>query len=142
MALQRTLSIVKPDATEAGNAGAIIARLQQEGFAVKALRQLHLTREQAEGFYHVHAARSFFGELVEFMSRGPMVVMALEREDAIAKYRDVIGATDPAKAADGTIRKLYGKNVGENAVHGSDAVETAAVEIAYFFAGLDVRPMA
>ena len=90
----------------------------------------------------MHAARSFFGELVEFMSRGPIVVMALEREDAIAKYRDVIGATDPAKAADGTIRKLYGKNVGENAVHGSDAVETAAVEIAYFFAGLDVRPMA
>lgn len=142
MALQRTLSIVKPDAMEAGHSGAIIARLQQEGFAVKGMRQLHLTKEQAEGFYAVHRERPFFGELVEFMSRGPIVVMALEREDAIAKYRDVIGATDPGKAADGTIRKLYGKSVGENAVHGSDAVETAAVEIGYFFAGMDVRPTA
>ncbi len=140
MSLQRTLSIIKPDATEAGKAGAIIARLQEEGFAVAGMRQLHMTRAQAEGFYEIHRDRPFYGELVEFMSRGPIVVMALEREDAIAKYRDVIGATDPAKAADGTIRKLYGKDVGENAVHGSDAPQTAAREIGFFFAGCDVRP--
>lgn len=140
MTLQRTLSIIKPDATEAGKAGAIIARLQEEGFLIAGMRQLHMTRAQAEGFYDIHRERPFFGELVEFMSRGPIVVMALEREDAIAKYREVIGATDPAKAEEGTIRKLYGKNVGENAVHGSDAPETAAREIGYFFAGCDVRP--
>lgn len=140
MARERTLSIIKPDATEAGKAGAIIARLQEEGFAIVGMRQLHMTRAQAEGFYEIHRERPFFGELVEFMSRGPIVVMALERDDAIAKYRDVIGATDPGKAAEGTIRKLYGKNVGENAVHGSDATETAAREIGYFFAGCDVRP--
>jgi len=142
MATQRTLSIIKPDAMEAEKAGAIIARLQEEGFAIKGMRQLHMTRAQAEGFYEVHKDRPFFGELVEFMSRGPIVVMALERDDAIAKYREVIGATDPAKAAEGTIRKLYGKDVGENACHGSDAPETAAREIGYFFAGCDVRPTA
>lgn len=142
MALQRTLSIIKPDAMEAGKAGAIIARLQEEGFTICAMRQLHLSRAQAEGFYAVHRERPFFGELVEFMSRGPIVVMALEREDAIAKYREVIGATDPAKADEGTIRKLYGTDVGENACHGSDAPETAAVEIGYFFAGMDARPTA
>jgi nucleoside-diphosphate kinase len=142
MALQRTLSIIKPDAMEAGKAGAIIARLQEEGFDVKALRRIHLTRAQAEGFYDVHRERPFFGELVEFMSRGPIIVMALERDDAISKYREVIGATDPAKADDGTIRKLYGKDVGENAVHGSDAPETAQNEIAYFFPGYEVRPTA
>ena len=124
---------------EAGKAGAIIARLQEEGFAIKGMRQLQLTREQAEGFYEVHRARPFFDELVSFMSRGPIVVMALEAEEAIAKYRDVIGATDPLKAAPGTIRKLYGKNVGENAVHGSDGSETAAAEIGYFFPGYEVR---
>lgn len=140
MTLQRTLSIIKPDAMEAGHAGAIIARLQKEGFQIKGMRQLHMTRAQAEGFYDVHRERGFFGELVEFMSRGPIVVMALEREDAINKYREVIGATDPAKADEGTIRKLYGKDVGENAVHGSDAPETAAREIGYFFPGCDVRP--
>ncbi len=142
MALERTLSIVKPDAMETGKAGAIIARLQEEGFLVKAMRQMHLTRRQAEGFYEVHRARPFFDELCTFMSRGPIVVMALEREDAIAKYRDVIGATDPAKAAPGTIRKLYGKNVGENAVHGSDSAANAAIEIAFFFPGYDVKPTA
>lgn len=140
MTLQRTLSIIKPDATEAGKAGAIIARLQEEGFLIAGMRQLHMTRAQAEGFYDIHRERPFFGELVEFMSRGPIVVIALERDDAIAKYRDVIGATDPAKADEGTIRQLYGTNVGENAVHGSDAPETAAREIGYFFAGCDVRP--
>ncbi len=142
MAKQRTLSIIKPDAMEAGHAGAMIARLEAEGFDVLGMKRLHLTRPQAEGFYAVHRERSFFGELVEFMSRGPIVVMALEREDAIAKYREVIGATDPGKAAEGTLRKLYGKNVGENAAHGSDAPETASGEIAYFFTGYEVRPTA
>jgi nucleoside-diphosphate kinase len=125
---------------EAGKAGAIIARLQEAGFAVQGMRQLQLTRAQAEGFYDVHRGKGFFDELCAFMSRGPIVVMALEAEDAIAKYREVIGATDPKKAAPGTIRALYGKDVGENAVHGSDSVENAAREIGYFFAGCDVRP--
>jgi nucleoside-diphosphate kinase len=138
MAVERTLSIIKPDSMEANKAGAIIARLQDEGFAIKGMRMLHLTRAQAEGFYEIHRGKPFFEELVVFMSRGPIVVMALEAEDAIAKYREVIGATDPAKAADGTIRKLYGTHVGENAVHGSDAPETAAVEIGYFFPGYAV----
>jgi nucleoside-diphosphate kinase len=137
MAIERTLSIIKPDAVEKHKVGAIIARLEDEGFAIRALKQIHLTRRQAEGFYAEHAGRGFFEELVTFMSRGPIVVMALEREDAIAKYREVIGATDPGKAADGTIRKLYGSNVGENAVHGSDKPATAAREVAYFFSGLE-----
>jgi len=122
-----------------GKAGEIIARLQKEGFVIRAMRQLHLSLEQAAGFYEVHRGKPFFDELIEFMSRGPIVVMALEAENAIEKYREVIGATDPAKAADGTIRKLYGTHVGENAVHGSDAPETATQEIAYFFAGYEVR---
>ncbi len=138
MSTQRTLSIIKPDAVEARKTGAIIARLEEEGFVVKGMKRIHLTRAQAEGFYAEHAGRGFFDELVTFMSRGPIVVMALEREDAIVKYREVIGATDPAKAADGTIRKLYGANVGENAVHGSDKPETAAREIGYFFGGYEV----
>jgi nucleoside-diphosphate kinase len=142
MALERTLSIIKPDAVEKGRAGDILARLEREGFVVKALKRIHLTRLEAEGFYAEHRARGFFDELCTFMSRSPIVVMALEREDAVAKYRDVIGATDPAKAADGTIRKLHGANVGENAVHGSDKVATAAREIAYFFAGYEVNPTA
>jgi nucleoside-diphosphate kinase len=142
MALERTLSIIKPDAVEKGRAGDIIARLEGEGFVVKALKRIHLTRLEAEGFYAEHRARGFFDELCTFMSRSPIVVMALEREDAVAKYRDVIGATDPAKAAEGTIRKLHGANVGENAVHGSDKLATAAREIAYFFAGYEVNPTA
>ena len=142
MAKERTLAIIKPDAMEAARAGAIIARIQEAGFTVCGMKQIHLTLAQAEGFYEVHRARPFFGELTSFMSRGPVVVMALEAEGAIAKWREVIGATDPAKAADGTIRKLYGKDVGENAVHGSDATETAAGEIAYFFPGYEVRPPA
>ncbi len=135
MALQRTLSIIKPDAVEKQHTGKIIDRLLNEGFRIVAMKQMHLSRAEAEGFYYVHRERPFFGELTEFMSRGPIVVMVLEREDAIAKYREVIGATDPAKAADGTLRKLYGTNVGENALHGSDAEETAKFEIGYFFAG-------
>ena len=142
MALERTLSIVKPDAVEKQKEGAIIARLQEEGFRVVALKRIHLTRAQAEGFYAEHAGRGFFDELCSFMSRGPIVVMALEREDAVAKYREVIGATNPANAAEGTIRKLYGANVGENAVHGSDKTSTAAREIGYFFAGYEAAPTA
>ena len=140
MALQRTFAIIKPDAMEAGHAGKILDRIITDGFTVLGMRQVHLTRAQAEGFYAVHRERPFFDELVTFMSRSPIVVLALETEDAVNKWRTVIGATDPAKADDGTIRKLYGKDLGENAVHGSDATETAAVEIGYFFPGYDVRP--
>src|SRR4051794_18624646 len=129
MALERTLSIVKPDAVEKHKAGAILARLEQEGFVVKAMKRIHLKRAEAEGFYAEHKGRGFFDELVTFMSRSPIIVIALEREDAVAKYREVIGATDPAKAAEGTIRKLYGASVGENAAHGSDSAASAAREI-------------
>jgi nucleoside-diphosphate kinase len=142
MAIQRTLSMIKPDAMEKNYGGAILARFQQEGFKVVALKHMHLTRGQAEGFYAEHKARGFFGELCEFMSRSPIFVICLEREDAIAKYREVIGATDPAKAADGTIRKLFGASVGENAVHGSDSEASAAREIAYYFAGYEAAPTA
>ncbi len=125
---------------EAGHAGAIISRIIEAGFAIKGMRQLHLTLPQAQGFYAVHRERPFFAELTQFMSRSPIVVLALEAEDAVNRWREVIGATDPAKAAEGTIRKLFGKDVGENAVHGSDAPETAANEIAYFFPGYEVPP--
>lgn len=138
MATQRTLSIIKPDAVEAGHQGAIIKRLQEEGFKILALRQLTLTRRQAEGFYAVHRDRPFFAELCDFMTRGPIAVMALERDDAVQHYRKVIGATDPAKAEPGTVRKQYGRNVSENAVHGSDSEENGRLECAYFFAGLEL----
>ena len=141
MPIQRTLSIIKPDAVEKQKIGAIVERLEKEGFKVAAMKRLHLTLDQARGFYAVHRERPFFGELTKFMSRGPIVVMALERENAIQKYRDVIGATDPKKAADGTLRKAYGTDVGENALHGSDAPETAQTEIAYFFAGFELGPL-
>ena len=142
MALERTLAIVKPDAMEARKGGAILARIEEEGLVVCGLRQLHLTRAQAEGFYDVHRERPFFAELTAFMSRGPILVMALEADGAIDKWRAVIGATDPAKAGAGTIRKLYGSHVGENAVHGSDGSDTAAREIGYFFPGYEVHPTA
>ena len=135
MAIQRTLCIIKPDSVEKRKQGAIVQRLLDEDFRVVAMRQIHLTKKQAEGFYAVHKDRPFFAELVTFMTRGPVVVVALERENAVQHYRDVIGATDPAKAADGTIRKLFGSNVGENAVHGSDSEENGRIECAYFFAG-------
>ena len=138
MATQRTLSIIKPDAVEKGLQGSIIGRLQEEGFTILGLRQLSLTRKQAEGFYAVHRERPFFQELCEFMSRGSIVVMALERDNAVQHYRKVIGATDPAKADAGTIRKLYGASVSENAVHGSDSEENGRIECAYFFAGLEL----
>jgi nucleoside-diphosphate kinase len=142
MAVERTLSIIKPDAVEKKMAGAILALLEESGFSVVACKRMHLSRNVAEGFYAVHNARPFFGELVEFMTRSPVFVAVLEREDAVAQYRKVMGATDPAKADGGTIRKLYGANVGENAVHGSDSLENARNEIAYFFPASEVAPVA
>lgn len=142
MAVERTFSIIKPDAVEKNKAGAILALLEENGFKILACKRMHLTRPVAEGFYAVHKARPFFGELVEFMTRGPVFVSVLERENAVAEYRKVMGATDPAKAEPGTIRKLYGGNVGENAVHGSDSLENAKIEIAYFFASSEVAPVA
>src|SRR5688500_15007146 len=135
MAIERTLSILKPDTVEKNKIGEVIALIEKAGLKVIAAKMAHLSRPQAEGFYAVHRERKFFGELVEFMTRGPVVVSVLEGENAIAKYRELMGATDPAKAVANTIRKAYGANVGENAVHGSDAVETAQVEIRYFFPG-------
>ncbi|MBX3258701.1 MAG: nucleoside-diphosphate kinase [Labilithrix sp.] len=142
MAVERTLSIIKPDAVEKNKAGAILALLEESGFKILACKRTHLTRQVAEGFYAVHKARPFFGELVEFMTRSPVFVAVLEREDAVAQYRKVMGATDPAKADAGTIRKLYGANVGENAVHGSDSLDNAKIEIAYFFPASEVAPAA
>lgn len=133
MAIERTLSILKPDAVEQALIGKIIARFEEEGLRIAALRKILLSRTQAKAFYAVHAARPFYGELVEFMTRSPVVVMVLEGEDAIARNREVMGATDPEKADPGTIRDLYGTNVGENAVHGSDSPDNAAIEIAFFF---------
>jgi nucleoside-diphosphate kinase len=138
MAVERTFSIIKPDATERNLTGAINAMIEKAGLRIIAQKRLRMTREQAETFYAVHRERPFFKELVEFMTSGPVVVQVLEGDNAIAKYRDVMGATDPAKAADGTIRKHHGRSVGENSVHGSDARETAAQEIAQFFAGNEI----
>lgn len=133
MAVERTFSIIKPDATERNLTGAINALIEQAGLRIVAQKRVRIAREQAEKFYAVHKARPFFGELVDFMVSGPVVVQVLEGENAIAKYREVMGATDPAKAAANTIRKLHAKSIGENSVHGSDAPETAAMEIAQFF---------
>ncbi len=138
MAIERTFSIIKPDATARNLTGAVNALIEQSGLRIVAQRRVRITREQAETFYAVHRARPFFGELVDFMISGPVVVQVLEGENAIAKYRDIMGATDPAKAAAGTIRKLHARSIGENSVHGSDAAETAANEIAQFFAGNDI----
>jgi nucleoside-diphosphate kinase len=138
MAVERTFSILKPDATERNLTGAINAIIEQAGLRIVAQRRVRITRVEAEAFYAVHKARPFFGELVDFMISGPVVVQVLEGENAIAKYRDIMGATDPAKAAPGTIRKLHAKSIGENSVHGSDAADTAAKEIAQFFAGNDI----
>jgi nucleoside-diphosphate kinase len=140
MATERTLCIIKPDAVEKKKTGAILARLEESGFNILALKRMHLAKGVAEGFYAVHKARPFFGELVEFMTRSPVVVAVLERDNAVAEYRNVMGATDPKKAAKGTIRDLWGSNVGENAVHGSDSLENARIEIAYFFAASKVAP--
>ncbi len=138
MATERTLSIIKPDATRKNLVGKIIARFEEEGLRIAAVRKVHLSRPEAEGFYAVHRARPFFGELVEFMTSGPCVLMVLEGEGAVLKNRDLMGATNPANAAPGTLRKLYAESIGENAVHGSDSVENAAIEVAWFFRGTEV----
>ncbi|MFZ0072612.1 MAG: nucleoside-diphosphate kinase [Xanthobacteraceae bacterium] len=134
MAIERTFSIIKPDATARNLTGAINAMIEHAGLRIVAQKRLNISKAEAERFYAVHRERPFFGELVAFMTSGPVVVQVLEGEGAIAKYRDVMGATDPAKAAAGTIRKAHAKSIGENSVHGSDAPETAAKEIAQFFA--------
>jgi nucleoside-diphosphate kinase len=133
-----TFGIVKPDAVRAGKTGAVIQRILDDGFKVRGLKLIHMTRQQAEGFYAVHRERPFFSGLTEFMSSGPCVVMALQKESAVKAWRDLMGATDPAKADAGTLRKEFGGSVGENAVHGSDSDENAAIEIAYFFSRLEL----
>jgi nucleoside-diphosphate kinase len=138
MAVERTFSIIKPDATQRNLTGAINALIEQAGLRIIAQKRLRMSRAEAETFYAVHRERPFFGELVEFMTSGPVVVQVLEGENAIAKYREIMGATDPAKAAAGTIRKLHARSVGENSVHGSDAPETAATEISQFFSGNEI----
>ena len=138
MSLERTFSIIKPDATTRNLTGAINAMIEQAGLRVVAQKRVRITRGQAETFYAVHRERPFFRELVDFMISGPVVVQVLEGEDAIARYRDVMGATDPAKAAPGTIRKVHARSIGENSVHGSDAPATAATEISQFFAGNEI----
>jgi nucleoside-diphosphate kinase len=140
MPQERTLCIIKPDAVEKRKAGAILQCIEEGGFHILALRMMHLTRDEAESFYDIHRQRSFFSELIRFMTRSPVVIALLEREDAVARWRDLMGATDPAKATPGTIRKLFGSNVGENATHGSDSPENAKREIAFFFAGREVSP--
>ena len=136
--LQRTLAIVKPDGVKNGVAGHVIARIEKEGFRIVAMRLHHLSRAEAEGFYAVHKERPFFGGLVAFMTSGPVVLMCLERDDAIATWREIMGATDPAKAAPGTIRKLYATDIEKNVSHGSDAPETAAFELGWFFRGCEL----
>ena len=138
MAVQRTFSIIKPDATERNLTGAVNAVIEKAGLRIVGQRRIQMTQAQAERFYAVHSERPFFGELVEFMTSGPVVVQVLEGENAVAKYREVMGATNPADAAEGTIRKLYAKSIGENSVHGSDSDENAAIEIAQFFSEADI----
>jgi len=138
MAIEHTFSIIKPDATARNLTGAINAMIEGAGLRIVAQRRTRITREQAETFYAVHRERPFFRELVEFMTSGPVVVQVLEGENAIARYREIMGATDPAKAAPGTIRKVHAKSLGENSVHGSDAPDTAQQEIAQFFSGNDI----
>lgn len=135
--MQHTLTILKPDTVKAGNAGSVISMIEESGFRIRAARMLRLSTGQAEGFYEVHRERPFFRDLVTFMTEGPVVVMALEAEDAIQRLRDLMGATDPAKADPDTVRRRFGTNIERNAIHGSDAPETAEVEIAYFFSQLE-----
>ena len=138
MAIERTFSIIKPDATQRNLTGAVNALIEQAGLRIVAQKRVRITREQAQTFYAVHRERPFFGELVEFMISGPVVVQVLEGENAIAKNREVMGATDPKKASPGTIRREYADSIGENSVHGSDAPATAAIEIAQFFSGNEI----
>jgi nucleoside-diphosphate kinase len=138
MTTERTFAIIKPDAVAKGVAGQILARIEQAGFTVRGLRLTHLSKREAEGFYAVHRARPFFGALTDFMSSGPCIVLALEAPDAIRKWRTLMGATDPAKADAGTLRREFGANIENNATHGSDAPETAAFELGYFFRGMEI----
>ncbi len=138
MAIERTFSIIKPDATERNLTGAVNAMIEQAGLRIIAQKRVRITKDQAETFYAVHKARPFFGELVDFMISAPVVVQVLEGDNAVVKYREIMGATNPESAAEGTIRKLYAKSIGENSVHGSDAPDTAAKEIAQFFSGNEI----
>ena len=137
--MERTFAIIKPDAVRAQHAGAILSRIEHAGFRVVAMRLQHLTKAEAEGFYAVHAQRPFFGSLTDFMSSGPCVLLCLEAPDAIKRWRTLMGATDPAKADSGTLRKEFGQSIEFNATHGSDAPETAAFELGYFFRGMELR---
>ncbi|GAB7022853.1 nucleoside-diphosphate kinase [Salidesulfovibrio brasiliensis] len=137
MTVETTLSIIKPDAVEAGNIGGILKMITDSGLKIKAMKMIQLSQKEAEGFYAVHKERPFFGELVEFMTSGPVVVSILEGENAISRYRELMGATNPEQAEEGTIRKAYATNIQNNAVHGSDAPETAKVETAYFFSSIE-----
>lgn len=137
--MERTFAIIKPDAVRKKLAGQILARIEGAGFVVRALRMIHMTKAEAEGFYAVHRERPFFNGLTDFMSSGPCIVMCLEAPDAIRKWRDLMGATDPAKAEPGTLRKEFGASIDNNATHGSDAPETAAFELGYFFRGMELR---
>jgi nucleoside-diphosphate kinase len=137
--MQKTFAIIKPDAVAAGNAGKILSMIEAAGFRIVAMRKETLTRPIAEGFYAVHTGKGFFAELVEFMTEGPVVLLALERDNAIDKWRELMGSTNPANAAEGTVRKLYGTNIGRNASHGSDAPETAAFELSWFFRGYELQ---
>ena len=133
-----TFGIIKPDAVRAGNAGKIIDRILEGGFKIRGMKLIHQTRKQAEGFYEVHRGKGFYDELTEFMSSGPCVVLALEKENAVPAWRELMGATNPAEAAEGTLRKDFATSIGENAVHGSDSDENAAIEVAYFFSKLEL----
>ena len=139
--LQKTFSIIKPDAVASGKAGKILSLLEDNGFRIVGLRMLKMSQSMAEGFYAVHKERPFYGSLVKFMTEGPVIVMALEREDAVKKLREVMGATNPANAADGTVRKLYAESIERNAIHGSDAPETAAEELKFFFTGVELQQL-
>jgi len=137
--MERTLSIIKPDATGRNLVGKILARFEEEGLRICAMRKIHMSKRVAGGFYAVHKERPFFDELTDFMSSGPCVVLVLEGDNAILRNREIMGATNPADAAEGTLRKLYASSIGENAVHGSDSPENAAIEIAYFFRGTELH---
>ena len=136
--MQKTFTILKPDTVSSGRAGPVIAEIERAGFTIRAMKMLHLTEKQAQGFYYVHQERPFFGSLVTFMTEGPIVAMVLESDNAIEKLRKTMGATDPGKADAGTIRKLFGSNIERNAIHGSDGPDTAAFEISYFFNQLEI----
>ena len=136
--MERTFAIIKPDAVKKRVAGQIVARIEKAGFTIRGMRMIHMSKKEAEPFYYVHKARPFFGGLTDFMSSGPCIVMALEGDGAIKKWRDLMGATDPAKAEAGTLRKEFGASIDNNATHGSDAPDTAAFELGYFFRGMEL----